>query len=261
MRLAERMAHLGTETAFEAAARARALEATGRHIVHLHLGEPDFDTPPNIVEAAARAMASGKTHYSPPPGIPELRAAIAAEFDRPPGRPGERRAGRRGPRREAHHGLRAHGPRGARRRGHRARPGLPHLRIDDRLHGRHPGGHPAAPGERLPPRPRRAARARHAAHPDALLQQPPEPHRRRAHEGGHRGHRADRPRARPGRLRRRDLHAHPLRGRALLDHGPAGDAGAHDRPRRLQQDVRHDRLAPGLRRSCRPSSCRPSRGS
>ncbi len=79
MRLAERMAHLGTETAFEAAARARALEATGRHIVHLHLGEPDFDTPPNIIEAAQRAMASGKTHYSPPPGIPELRAAIAAD--------------------------------------------------------------------------------------------------------------------------------------------------------------------------------------
>ena len=56
MRLAERMDNIGTETAFEAAARARALAATGRDVIHLHLGEPDFDTPPNIVEAAARAL-------------------------------------------------------------------------------------------------------------------------------------------------------------------------------------------------------------
>ncbi len=82
MRLAERMDHIGTETAFEAAARARALAATGRDIVHLHLGEPDFDTPPNIVEAAARALADGQTHYAPPPGVPVFREAIAADFTR-----------------------------------------------------------------------------------------------------------------------------------------------------------------------------------
>ncbi len=82
MRLADRMDHIGTETAFEAAARARALAATGRDVIHLHLGEPDFDTPPNIVEAAARALADGQTHYAPPPGVPAFREAIAADFSR-----------------------------------------------------------------------------------------------------------------------------------------------------------------------------------
>jgi aspartate/methionine/tyrosine aminotransferase len=74
------MAHIGTETAFGAAARARALEAEGRDIIHLHLGEPDFDTPPNIVEAAKRALAGGQTHYAPPPGLPVFREAVAADF-------------------------------------------------------------------------------------------------------------------------------------------------------------------------------------
>ena len=79
MRLAERMNRIGTETAFEAAARARALEATGRSVIHLEIGEPDFDTPSNIREAAKRALDRGATHYSPTVGIPELRAAIAAD--------------------------------------------------------------------------------------------------------------------------------------------------------------------------------------
>jgi aspartate/methionine/tyrosine aminotransferase len=73
------MSSIGTETAFEAAARARALEATGRSVVHLEIGEPDFDTPANIREAAKRALDTGKTHYPPFPGIPELREAIAAD--------------------------------------------------------------------------------------------------------------------------------------------------------------------------------------
>jgi aspartate aminotransferase len=79
MNLAERMSRIGTETAFEAAARARALEATGRSVIHLEIGEPDFDTPVNIREAAKRALDRGATHYTPTPGIPELRAAIAAD--------------------------------------------------------------------------------------------------------------------------------------------------------------------------------------
>jgi aspartate aminotransferase len=79
MRLADRMADIGTETAFEAANRARALEAHGRDIIHLHLGEPDFDTPPNIVAAAKRALDEGWTHYAPPLGLPALRQAIAAD--------------------------------------------------------------------------------------------------------------------------------------------------------------------------------------
>jgi aspartate aminotransferase len=79
MRLAARMDRIGTEMAFEAAARARALEATGCSIIHLEIGEPDFDTPANIREAAKRALDRGATHYTPTPGIPELREAIAAD--------------------------------------------------------------------------------------------------------------------------------------------------------------------------------------
>jgi aspartate/methionine/tyrosine aminotransferase len=79
MKLAKRMLTIGTETAFEASARARALEATGRSVIHLQVGEPDFDTPKNVREAAKRALDAGKTHYPPFPGIPELRAAIAAD--------------------------------------------------------------------------------------------------------------------------------------------------------------------------------------
>ena len=79
MRLADRMLSIGTESAFEVAARARALEATGRSVIHLEVGEPDFDTPVNVREAAKRAIDAGKTHYPPFSGIPELRAAIAAD--------------------------------------------------------------------------------------------------------------------------------------------------------------------------------------
>ena len=65
MRLADRMARIGSETAFEAAARARALEATGRSVIHLEIGEPDFDTPANVRAAAQRALDDGLTHYGP----------------------------------------------------------------------------------------------------------------------------------------------------------------------------------------------------
>ncbi len=74
---AKRMDVLGTETAFEVLAKAKALEKEGREIVHLEIGEPDFDTPNNIKEAAIKAMKSGYTHYVPAAGIPELRNAIA----------------------------------------------------------------------------------------------------------------------------------------------------------------------------------------
>jgi aspartate/methionine/tyrosine aminotransferase len=80
MRLAERMSRLGTEKAFEAGARARALEATGRSVIHLEIGEPDFDTPANIVEADKAALDAGWTHYPPAPGLPVLREAIVADF-------------------------------------------------------------------------------------------------------------------------------------------------------------------------------------
>src|SRR6185295_11655079 len=76
---ASRMDSIGTETAFEVSARARALEATGRSIVYLQIGEPDFDTPDNVRDAAKRAIDNGMTHYPPYAGLPELRAAIAAD--------------------------------------------------------------------------------------------------------------------------------------------------------------------------------------
>ncbi|RLF43235.1 MAG: pyridoxal phosphate-dependent aminotransferase, partial [Thermoplasmata archaeon] len=74
---AERMSRLGTESAFEVLARAKALEAQGKEIVHLEIGEPDFDTPDNIREAAVKAIWDGYTHYGPAQGLPELREAIA----------------------------------------------------------------------------------------------------------------------------------------------------------------------------------------
>ncbi len=77
MRFAERMSHLGTETAFEVLARARALESQGRSIIHLEIGEPDFDTPDNVKEAAVKALRAGWTHYGPSAGLPELRETIA----------------------------------------------------------------------------------------------------------------------------------------------------------------------------------------
>lgn len=79
LRLASRMNRLGTESAFEVLVRARALEAQGKEIVHLEIGEPDFDTPPNIVEAATRALHEGWTHYGPSAGLPQLREAAAAD--------------------------------------------------------------------------------------------------------------------------------------------------------------------------------------
>src|SRR5438309_6632186 len=77
LRLAKRMARLGTETAFEVLVKARALEATGRDIVHLEIGEPDFDTPGNIISAATDALHKGFTHYGPSAGLPQLREIIA----------------------------------------------------------------------------------------------------------------------------------------------------------------------------------------
>jgi aspartate aminotransferase len=76
---AERMSRLGTESAFDVMVRARALEAQGKEIIHLQLGEPDFDTPAHIIEAGVEALRSGETHYTPPAGIPQLRQAIADE--------------------------------------------------------------------------------------------------------------------------------------------------------------------------------------
>ncbi len=77
MKLAKRMERLGTETAFEVLAKAKKLEAEGKKIIHLEIGEPDFDTPENISNAAIDALKKGFTHYNPSPGLPELRQTIA----------------------------------------------------------------------------------------------------------------------------------------------------------------------------------------
>ena len=82
LRLAGRMSRLGTETAFEVLNRARALEKQGKEIIHLEIGEPDFDTPPNVVEAGIDALRKGWTHYGPAAGLPELRQAIAEYVSR-----------------------------------------------------------------------------------------------------------------------------------------------------------------------------------
>lgn len=82
LRLAGRMSRLGTETAFEVLNRARELERQGKDVIHLEIGEPDFDTPENIVESAVKALHAGWTHYGPSAGMPELRRAIAEEVGR-----------------------------------------------------------------------------------------------------------------------------------------------------------------------------------
>lgn len=81
LRLADRMAVLGTETAFEVLARARELERAGKSIVHLEIGEPDFDTPEHIKEAAIKALRDGYTHYTPSAGMPEVREAVAEHVE------------------------------------------------------------------------------------------------------------------------------------------------------------------------------------
>src|SRR5437773_12239616 len=77
LRLAKRMARLGTETAFEVLVKAKALDARGRDIIHLEIGEPEFDTPRNIIDAACDALHKGFTHYGPSAGLIELRELIA----------------------------------------------------------------------------------------------------------------------------------------------------------------------------------------
>ena len=82
LQLARRMSRLGTETAFEVLNRARALERQGKSVIHLEIGEPDFDTPPNVVDAGVDALRKGWTHYGPSAGLPELRQALAEYVSR-----------------------------------------------------------------------------------------------------------------------------------------------------------------------------------
>src|SRR5262249_62356122 len=89
LRLAKRMARLGTETAFEVLVKAKALEAKGRDIVHLEIGEPDFDTPANIIDAATDALHKGFTHYGPSAGVAEVGDTIPPKLRGDPGKKGK----------------------------------------------------------------------------------------------------------------------------------------------------------------------------
>ena len=87
MKLAQRMSRLGTETAFEVLAKAQRLEAQGKKIIHLEIGEPDFETPVNIVNGGSHALLDGYTSYNPSPGYDDLRGAIASEITKTRGIP------------------------------------------------------------------------------------------------------------------------------------------------------------------------------
>ena len=80
MKLAKRLSRLGTETAFEVLVKAKALEAQGKEVIHLEIGEPDFPTPQSVVAAGTRAVEKGHTHYCASAGIPELREAVAKDI-------------------------------------------------------------------------------------------------------------------------------------------------------------------------------------
>src|SRR5450631_624473 len=82
LHLARRMSRLGTETAFEVLNKARALERQGKSIIHLEIGEPDFDTPSNVIDAGVDALRKGWTHYGPSAGLPDLRQALAEYVSR-----------------------------------------------------------------------------------------------------------------------------------------------------------------------------------
>ena len=82
MKLAEKMSRMQTESAFEVLAKARALEAEGRSVIHLEIGEPDFPTPAHVVEAGKQALEDGVTKYGPPSGFPQFRESIAAHVAR-----------------------------------------------------------------------------------------------------------------------------------------------------------------------------------
>ncbi len=215
MRLAERMSRLGTESAFAVLAKAAALEAQGRRVLHLEIGEPDFPTPPHVVAAAEQALASGHTQLRRPrPASRRCASRWRRTWTAPAGcGPAADRVvitpGGKPVMFFTHAGAVPGG-----RRGDLPRPRLPDVRLD---HRRRPG-RVAVPlplreehGFRLDPDELR--RAGDAPHPGARPQLAAQPVRQRPDRGGRAGGRADRPRARPRRPERRDLLLARLRRR------------------------------------------------
>ena len=199
--LASAMARLGTESAFVVLARARQLEAEGKSIIHLEIGEPDFDTPENIVGAGVKALRDGWTHYGPSAGLPEFREAIAAnvnqwrDVDTGPAEivvtPGAKPVMFFSILALCEPGDEVLYP----------DPGFPDLQIDDRLHRRQGRAHTAPAGEQFPHRSGPASGRYQRAHQAPDPQLPRQPHRWIQHPRRHRGDRRDG--ARP-----RDLRAH-----------------------------------------------------
>ena len=133
MQLAAAMGRLGTESAFEVLARATRLQQEGRSIINLGIGQPDFPTPPHIVEAAVKALRDGHHGYTPANGILPLREAVAADMALRRGVEVQPGPDRDRARRQGHH---VHGDRHVRRargRDHVSGPGLPDLPLADRV--------------------------------------------------------------------------------------------------------------------------------
>ena len=179
MQTAERMGRLGTETAFDVLARAGALQAAGRSIINLGIGQPDFRTPDHIVEAGRKALADGHHGYTPANGIPALREAVAADIatyrrcevdpDNVVVVPGGKVTMFFAALMFGEEGAEILYP----------NPGFPHLRVRDQVLRRDPGADPALRGDRLLLRCRGGAGQDHAAHPARHAQQPGQPDRGR----------------------------------------------------------------------------------
>ena len=179
MRIARRMSDIGTETAFEVSARARALEAQGRDIIHLQIGEPDFDTPAQHPRGGEARPRRRRHALRALPGHPGAAPGHRRGRDGPQGLPGDAGPGLRHGRRQGRDALRDPRARRPGRRGPRPRSRLPDLRVADPVRRRDAGPGADPDGARLPDRPRRARLARHAADPAARDQLPGQPDRRR----------------------------------------------------------------------------------
>ena len=211
IRLADRMARLGTESAFEVLARARAIEDAGGKVIHLEIGEPDFPTAPHIVEAAIEALHAGATHYVPAPGIPPLRQAVAAFLERTgrmrvtPDRviitPGAKPIMFFTILALAAEGDEVLYP----------DPGFPMYESITSFAGAVPVPGPAARAQRLPHRHGRTRAADHEPDQAADHQLAAQPVRQRAHPRGLRGDRRHRHAARPRRADRRGVLGHQVR--------------------------------------------------
>ncbi len=247
IRFAERLSRLGTESAFEVLAHARRLEAEGRSIVHLEIGEPDFATPDNIIDAAVRAMRNGQTHYTAASGIREVRERTAAYVSRHTGVPVEFEnivltPGSKNLLLFALLSLVEEGDEVI-----VPDPGYPIYRSLTEFIGATAVSLPLRQENEFPHRRRRARWVDHAADADADRQLAAEPDGRHPDAGRLRSDRPARRRARPDRAQRRDLQPPELRRQARVPLRDAWDGRAHHLHGRAVQGMGDVRLAARLR--------------